>query len=167
VNRALGALAAAAILVGGWLWWSSDARRVGARLAELQAAFEKDGPEDQLTSFGKTRRIVELFAPGFLILARPYEGSISDRQQLAAVVQRYRDSARTIDVASGSRETEVDSARGTAETTAVFSISGDRGGGGSGGERFRARIAWSRTEGEWRIQQIEILEVLERGLLGL
>jgi hypothetical protein len=157
----------AAVLIAGWVWWSSDARRLGARLAELEAAFEKDGPEDQLASFGKTRRIVELFAPGFLILARPYEGSISDRQQLAAIVQRYRDSARTIDVSSGSRETEVHSERGTAETTAVFSISGDRGGGGPGGERFRARIAWSRAEGEWRIQEVEILEVLERGLLGL
>ncbi len=153
-------------LIGAWLWWSSDVRKLERRLSEIEELFGKSGPEDQLTAFGKTRQIVGLFAPGFVVLARPYQGSIADTAQLAAVIQSYRSSAGRIDVASGERSTEIDSERGTAETRATFAVSGERG-GGPGGDRFRARIAWVKLEGEWRIQEFEILEIVERGgMLG-
>ena len=157
-------LGAVAALAGAWLWWTGDERRLVRRLAEMERLFEKEAPEDQLESFGRTRQIVGMFAPGFLVLARPYEGSVSDLQQLAAIVQRYRDSSDRISIDDSGRRVAVDAARGTAETSALFAISG---GSGSGSERFRARIAWVRLDGEWKIQEIEILEVLERGALGL
>lgn len=154
---------AAALLVAAvavWSWWSSDRRRLAARLDEVVELFEKSGPEDQLTSFGRTRAIVELFAPGFVVLAKPYEGTVTDRQQLAAIVQRYRDGSERIDVSDSERAFEIDAARGVAESAALFAISGGRGGGN---ERFRARVAWARIDGEWKIQELEILEVLEPG----
>ena len=85
---------------------------------------------------------------------------------LAAIVLRYRESSTRIEIGDAERELAIDGARGTAETTALFVLSGDRG-GGPGRERFRARLAWVRIDGDWKIQEFEILEVLERGLLGL
>jgi len=167
VKKLLALGVAGAIAVGAWMWWTSDRRRLSARIDEMVELFEKSGPEDQLTAFGHTRQIVAMFAPGFVILARPYEGSIADRQQLAAVVQRYREGNTRIEIGDAERAISIDPERGTAETSAVFSLSGGRGVGG-GVERFRARIAWVRLDGEWKIHEVEILEVLERGgLLGV
>lgn len=165
-KRLVAAALVLAVVAGVWAWWTSDRRRLSARLDEIEALFEKDGAEDQLTSFGRTRQIVALFAPGFVASARPYEGTITDAQQLAAVVMRYRDGAERIEVGDSEREIELDATRGTAGTTAVFAVRGVRP-GGPGSERFRARIAWIRTDGEWRIQEFEVLEVLEGSLLGL
>ena len=48
--------------------------------------------------------------------------------------------------------------------SAIVLITGERG-GGPGRERFRVRVAWREDEGIWRIQELEIVEVLEdRGL---
>ena len=110
-------------LVGFWSWWSSDRRRLAARLDEVVELFEKSRAEDQLTSFGRTRAIVELFSPGFVVLAKPYEGSITDRQQLAAIVQSYRDGSERIDISDSERSIEVDAARGVAESAALFAVS--------------------------------------------
>lgn len=163
-------LVAAALVVaaaaGAWAWWTSDRRRLNARLDEIEELFEKSGPEDQLTSFGRTRQIVAMFAPGFVASARPYEGTITDAQQLAAIVMRYRDGSERIGIGDRERTVEIDSARGTAATAATFVVTGTRG-RGPGGETFRARIAWIRADGEWRIQEFEVLEVLEGSLLGL
>jgi hypothetical protein len=165
-KRLLAGLAGIVALAALWSWWASDRRRISARLDEVESLFDKSGPEDQLTAFGRTRHIVAAFAPGFVVQARPYEGSISDLQQLAGVVQGYRESSSRIDVHDSGRATTVDSKRGTAETTTVFALAGDRG-AGPGTERFRARIAWVELDGEWKIQEFEILEVLERGgMLG-
>jgi hypothetical protein len=160
VKRLAIAAALLAALAALWVWWSSDRRRLAARLDQVVELFEKSRAEDQLTSFGKTRAIVELFAPGFVVLAKPYQGSITDRQQLAAIVQSYRDGSERIDISDSERSFEIDAARGVAESAALFAVSGGRGGGG---ERFRARIAWARIEGAWRIQEFEIVEVLEPG----
>ncbi len=165
-KRLLAAVAVIVALTALWSWWRSDRRRISARLDEIESLLDKSGTEDQLTAFGRTRRIVAAFAPGFVIQARPYEGSISDLQQLAGVIHGYRESSRRIEVRDSGRATTVDSTRGTAETTTVFGLSGERG-GGPGTERFRARIAWVKLDGDWKIQEFEILEVLERGgMLG-
>lgn len=153
-------VATAIALVVLWSWWTSDRRRLAARLDEIEELFEKSRAEDQLTSFGKTRAIVELFAPGFVVLARPYEASITHRQQLAGIVQRYRDGSERIEISDSERRFEIDAERGVAESAALFAVAG---GAGGGGERFRARIAWARIDGEWRIQEFEIVEVLEPG----
>lgn len=139
-------VATAIALVVLWSWWTSDRRRLAARLDEIEELFEKSRAEDQLTSFGKTRAIVELFAPGFVVLA--------------GIVQRYRDGSERIEISDSERRFEIDAERGVAESAALFAVAG---GAGGGGERFRARIAWARIDGEWRIQEFEIVEVLEPG----
>lgn len=157
MKRLVAALLVLALALAAWAWWTSDRRRLAARLATIQEWFEKSGPEDQLTSFDRTRRIVEAFAPNFVVLARPYEATITDRQQLAAIVQRYRDGAAAIRVDAAEREFRIDRALDSAETAARFAVAE---GALGRGERFRARIVWVRDQGEWWIREFEITEVL-------
>jgi hypothetical protein len=159
VKRLLLLLLIAGLALWGWRWWRSDERRILARWHSAQELFEKSGPEDQLTAFGRVRSITELFAPGFVVSARPYEETLAGTQELAAVVHRYRDGAKTIEVADGERDLELfDNA--TALLTATVRVAGERG-SGPGRERFRVRVAWREDEGVWRISELEILEVLE------
>ncbi len=160
LTLAVAAIAAWAL----WSWWRGDERRIASRWEGALEAFEKSGPEDQLTALAKVRAIVALFAPGFSISARPYEETIADTQQLAAIVHRYRDRARRIVVSDADRDIELFENR-TAELSAVVQIDGEES-GGPGRERFRVRVAWREDEGVWRIQELEIVEVLaDRGLL--
>jgi hypothetical protein len=157
-RRPLALLLVVALLAAAWFWWRSDRRRLGARLDEAIAAVSKSGEEDQLTAFGKMRRLVGLFAPGFVVLARPYEGSLSDPQELAAVVGAYRSRVTELHFAVRQRTLTIDSARGTAEMGLVLdSIS--VGGDGPGRQTYRFRLAWLRDRGEWWIQEAELVEL--------
>jgi len=160
MRRAIVLAVLAAGLAGGWLWWGSDRRRVSARFDEAMALFEKSGPEGQLDAVARVRGIVGLFAPGFVAMARPYEGTITDSAQLAAIVASYRGSAERIAVADSGRELVLRPENGTADLTTTVTVDGVRG-GVPGRERFRARVAWRRDDGIWRIQEFEILEVLD------
>ncbi len=165
VGRWLALFLAFAAGIWGWRWWTSEERRLGRSLARLEAAVEKRGPESELARFAKARELVELFAPGFVIYARPYEGTITDRQQLAAVVDRYRATATRIAVRDRERHLELRE-NGTAEMTCVLTVDGLRE-SGPGREAMRVRIGWVREAGSWRVLEFEILEVLESsGLLG-
>jgi hypothetical protein len=156
-RRPLALLLVAALLTAAWFWWRSDRRRIGARLDEAIGAVSKSGDEDQITAFGKMRRLVGLFATGFVVLARPYEGSLSDPQELAAVVASYRARVTELHFVVRERRLSVDSARGTADMGLVLdSIS--VGGDGPSRRTFRFRLAWLRERGEWWIQEAELVE---------
>lgn len=169
MRGALGRWAVVALLAAGvWAgfrWWSSEARRIGAALEALEEAAEMSGPESDLVRLAKARQLIERFAPGFVVFARPYEGTITDPQQLAAVVDRYRATASRVALADRDRRLEVRD-NGTAEMVCVLQIDGLRD-VGPGRETMRVRIGWRKEAGEWLIQELEILEVLETsGLFG-
>lgn len=148
-------LAAGAV---AWRWWTSDARAIHQALDELIAAVEKSGEETQLERFARARQFTALFANRFVVSASPYEGTIGDRQQLAGALDGYRASAERIAASASERELAVRE-NGTADLFATITL---RSNGATGGrERFRARFAWLREEGGWRISEAEILERLE------
>jgi hypothetical protein len=155
---ALAALAAAVVVAVG-LWWTGDRRRILAQFEALQGAIEKSRGEGTLDRVAHARAVSELFADGFVILAAPYEGTIEDRQQLMAIVDRYRASAEAIAVSDSEVEVTLRE-NATADLTAVVEAVGSRP-GGPGRERVRLRIAWREDAGEWRIQELEVLEVLD------
>ena len=140
-------------------WWTSDRRRVLSRFEALQSAVEKGGSEGALDRLAHAREVSQIFADGFVILAQPYEGTITDRQQLMGIVDRYRASAETIAVSDSEVELDL-RPNATAEMTAVLEAVGLRP-GGPGRERLRLRIAWRQDDGLWRIQELEVLEVLD------
>jgi len=158
--RLLALLVLAAILVGLGLWWTSDRRRIAAQFEALQEGLEKSGEEGTFDRLGHARDVAEIFADGFVILAQPYEGTIADRQQLMAIVDRYRGSAERITVSDAEVEIQL-RPNATADMSAVVEAIGLRP-GGPGRERLRIRAAWREDGGVWRIQELEVLEVLDR-----
>lgn len=152
-------------LVAAFRWWRSDARRIEGNFDRLLAAVEKSGEESHLDRLGRAGQFAELFARDFVVTARPYEGTIADRQQLMGILDRYRTSARRIAARGVDRELELRD-NGTADLFAVVELDGS-GPGGPGRERFRLRLTWVLEDGEWRIGEAEIVERLETsGLFG-
>jgi len=166
VRRAIVLAVLVAALAGGWLWWGSDRRRIHARFDRAEELFAKSGAESQLDAFARVRGIVGLFAPGFVVMARPYEGTITDAQQLAGIAASYRASAERIAVHDSGRRLDLRPENGTAELTTTVTVDGVRG-GSPGRERFRVRVAWRKDDGVWSIQELEILEVLDTSGLFL
>ncbi|MEO8195199.1 MAG: nuclear transport factor 2 family protein [Thermoanaerobaculia bacterium] len=160
--RILAVVALAIALAAIVHWWTSDRRRILAQFEALQSAIEKNGPggsEGTLDRLAHARAVSQMFADGFVILAQPYEGTIDSRQQLMAVVDRYRGSAETIAVSASEVEVKL-RPNATAELTAEVEAVGLRQ-GGPGRERLRLRLAWREDEGVWRIQELEVIEVLD------
>jgi hypothetical protein len=150
------------VLVAALFWRGSDRRRIEQALDRLEAACEKDGPDSAMALLGRNQAIVGAFAPGFLVAAEPYGGSFSDAQALANAIHAYRASARKVRVDDSERRLDVGE-DGTAEMDLVFHVSGETGVGGLGGERFRARLFWVKHEGDWKIRELRVVEIVERG----
>lgn len=155
---ALGVVALAAVVL--WAWWSSDRRRIERRLDALVEACEKSGPDSPLALLGRTETILDAFAPGMLVRAEPYGGTIGDPRELARLIHGYRASAGRVQIAVTDRQLVVLPNR-TAEMSGVFRVGGDRG-GGPGIESFSARLFWVEDDGTWRIREVEVVERLER-----
>ena len=153
----VGAIAVA--LIALLVYVRSDRRRVHRALDRAENLMEKAGAEDQLSAFGNTRKLVALFAPGFLVRARPYEGAITDLQQLAAVIHRYRSGATALRISDRERKLELNRELGIATLTFVADVDSDYG-GSPGRASYRIRIDWVRHDGAWLIHDFELVEVL-------
>jgi len=164
VNRLAALVALLLVALAVWHWWPSDRRRIEKRLDGLVAACEKHEPDTPLRLMTGSQTVLDAFAPGFVVKAEPYGGTISDARELNGLIQRYRASARQVDVAVGVEALEI-SAHGTAEMSAVFRVRGVRG-DRPGGESFRAQLFWVEDRGEWRIREVEVVEVLDRSALS-
>jgi hypothetical protein len=153
------------VLVAGWAawsWWSSPQRRLYRRLDALAGQLEKDGNESALAAAASAQGVLDFFAPGFLVRARPYEGELRDRQELAGAVMRLRGTARKLSIAISDRQATFGPGERTAELLYVAGVTLDRG-GGPGRETWRVRSLWIEDRGEWRISELELLAPLEGG----
>ena len=157
--RVVAAIVLFAALFAGYRWWASDERSVHRAFDDLLESVEKSGPENQLDRFARAREFAKRFANGFVASAKPYEGTITDRQQLVGVVDAYRSRADRVHARGTDRELTLRD-NGTADLFAIVDLDGSFA-GGPGRERFRVRLSWLREDGEWRILEAEILERLE------
>jgi len=161
-RRRLVALAVIAVLVA-WLAvrWMDPARAIHRRLDQLESLLSKEGREEQIATFGVARQVAKLFAPGFVVLAAPYEGQISGQQQLVGAVHRYRTTGDRMVAVIDQREIEVRENRtaiSTFRATVTMTI-GDR----TGRDSFRVLVQWQDDDGEWLINRLEVVEVIEQG----
>jgi hypothetical protein len=150
-----------------WVWLHSPQRRIYRRLDDLAARLEKDGDEGSLAAAATARGIVDFFAPGFFVRARPYEGELRDPQELAGAVLRFRGVAHRIAIAISGRQLTLAPDQRSGELLYVVAVTLDRGNGPSR-ESWRVRSLWIEDGGVWRISELELLERVEGGgVLGL
>ena len=141
----------------GWGWWHSPQRRIYRRLDALVERLEKGGGESALAGAATARGVLDFFAPGFIVRARPYEGELRDPQELAGAVMRFRGGARRIEIAISDRHLTLGPGERSGELVYVAAVTLDRG-AGAGHESWRVRSLWVEDGGEWRIAELELLQ---------
>jgi len=160
----LAAVVAAAWL--GWSWWRSPERRIHRRLDALMNELEKHGDESALASAATARGVLDFFAPGFIVRARPYVSELRDPQQLAGAVMRFRGVARSVSIDVSDRKLTLGPGNRSGELTFLAAVALDRG-AGNARESWRVRSLWIDDGGEWRLSELELLERVEgNGALG-
>jgi len=163
-------LAALAVVVAaawlGWSWWHSAERRIYRRLDALTSRLEKHGSESALGGAADAHGVLDFFAPGFIIRARPYENELRDPQELMGAVMRFRGGAGRIDVEISDRHLTLGPDERSGELVFLAGVTLDRG-AGSARESWRVRSLWIEDGGEWKIAELELVQRVEGGgLLG-
>jgi hypothetical protein len=156
---AVGLVAAGVLL---WQWWRSPQRQIYRRLDALMGHLEKHGEESALAGAADAHGVLDFFAQGFFVRARPYEGELRDPQELAGAVMRFRGIAKRIDIAVSDRHLTLAPDRRNGELLFVVAVTLDRG-NGPGRESWRVRSLWIDDNGTWRISELELVERLEGG----
>lgn len=163
-SRSVVAIAAGLlILIGGWWlfsWYTSPERRIHGRLTEIQKLISKVPGENNLNALAKARAATDLFADSFEFEAEAFDFHTRDRQQLIAGIHSYRSRAQTILMQFPQKELSVDkkNGRATSLVTAHF-ITKTRD--IAGREAYRFQINWIEQDGDWRMDYVRLLEIIE------
>lgn len=152
------AVAAVVLLVRGC---GSEEKRVMRRLDDLAEIVDRGEGESALDTAARARRLGEMFTDPFTVRLEPFGQEISDRQGLMRTFAAYRGGYRRIEV--GWRDVEIAVAPGErqASATAVAVASGLDAGGLPARDAFRLTFRWQREDGEWRLREVVLVEVLE------
>jgi hypothetical protein len=151
------------LLIGGWLvvrWWVSPQRQVNRKIKEMQKLVSKTPGESDLVALGKARKISEMFADPFEFRAEGFDFYTRDRQRLAAGVHQYRRFSQAIAMRVREKELTVDEEHRRASTylTADFVT---KARDITGREAYRFRIDWVEEGDDWKIDYVELVEILE------
>lgn len=163
-NRALRAVAVVVTLIVAfwvfWGWWGSDQRRIKRQVKRLQKLVTKNLGEGNLGALNRAREITEIFADPFDFEAKQFDFRSSDRQSLAVGIHNYRSRAETIRMRIRDWQLDVDkpSRRASLHVTTDF-VTDFRD--LTGREAYRWQVNWVEQEGEWRIDYVRLLEVIE------
>lgn len=161
-SNARRALLLLALLAAAWLahaWLNSDRRQIERRLSRLQDLVDKRPGESSLAGLNKARQITELFAPELHFRATPYRFEASDRQSLAAGIHHYRSLADRLTMRVTASELAIDRDLGRATMFLTAEFSGRFTGGGER-EAYRFQVNWVDGESGWRIDYVDLLEIL-------
>lgn len=151
-----------ALVAGWWLysWYTSPERRVNAQLGEIQRLISKAPGESNLEALGKARAAAELFADSFEFEAPQFDFHTRDRQRLISGIHAYRSRAQTVLMQFPEKDISVDPEhrRATSDVTASFVT---KARDLAGREAYRFQINWVEQDGEWRMDYVRLVEVLE------
>lgn len=151
-------LVAVIAVVVAWTWWHSDAQRIGRRLEDLTERVEKSPGEGQLAAALKAEQVGSLFAEAFEFRARQFDFETRDRQSLIRAVALYRLRSERIVSRILDQRLDVDSAGRKA--TMVFTARFIGGWRGIGNDAYRFQLNWVEQDGEWKIEYVDLLEIV-------
>ena len=150
------------LLGGGWFfsWYTSPERRIHSQLGEIQRLISKAPGESNLEALAKVRAATELFAESFEFEAGQFDFHTRDRQKLISGIHAYRSRAQTILMQFPEKDISVDPehSRATSHVTAHFVT---KARDLAGREAYRFQINWVEQSGEWRLDYVRLLEILE------
>lgn len=160
-RRLLAVLALLVAIPLVWSWWSSDRRRIGRQIDRLEERVEKSGEETAIVGAARARAVTDLFASDFEVRARQLRFRTRDRQELARFVLRHRSSTDAIDlrIVTESLSLAPEHGRATQVATLEFLTGGPLS---SSAERYRVQVNWVIERGSWRIDYIDLLEIVDR-----
>ena len=156
-------LATVALILCSWWWYqwyTSPERQIDNRLGQIQKLIAKAPGEDNLGALAKARAATELFADSFEFEARQFDFHTRDRQQLISGIHQYRSRAQTILVQFPEKDLAVNAgqARATSHVTVQFVT---KARDLAGREAYRFQINWLEQGGEWRMDYVRLLEIIE------
>lgn len=162
-KKTLTIVALAALVIAGWLlvrWWVSPERKINKNIQQMQELVSKTPGETDLIALGKARRISEMFADSFEFRAEDFDFYTRDRQRLAAGVHQYRSYSQAIDMRVHEKQLTVNEEHGraTSHLTADFVT---KARDITGREAYRFRIDWVEQDGDWKIDYVDLLEIVE------
>ena len=148
------------LLAAIWLWNQGDERRIERNLKRIQKLVGKGPGEGRLEGLRRAREISGFFADGFEVEAEQLGFHSRDRRSLTAGIHRYRSSSHRIAMRVYDKDHFVDHRLGRATThlTADFLTGLDDL---TGLEAYRLQINWVEQSGDWRIDYVRLLEVVE------
>jgi len=154
-------VAVLALAVATWWWtgYDSDERRIQRQVDRLLELVEKEPGETALAGLERARTITDLFAATFELRARPFDFHTRDRRVLAQAIQSYRARSARVWAQASERSLQVDGENRRAILYLTARFGGDRPALG-GGEAYRFQINWVERDGTWRIDYVDLLEVI-------
>ena len=154
-----------AVAVAAWFFSQrgGDERRILRQLESLRETLEKPTGEGDLAGVQKARELGEFFTQSFEIRGEPL-GVLTDRQRMMQVALQYRRSVDSVGVGFSDRQLALtgEGPGRLGEMELVVTLTG-RTGVDLRRESYRVFFLWGLESDEWKIRQIELLEVLEGG----
>jgi len=148
------------LAVGYFSTRNSPERQIERAFDRVEKQVSKRSEEGNLVTVGKVRGLLEMFHDPFEFRAEPFDFATRDPRSLAGAVQQYRAGAARVTMSVTEREIHIDkgAGRATSYVTATFS------GGISDFDRdsYRFQVNWVELDGEWKIEFVDLLEVLAR-----
>lgn len=155
-----------AVVVYLLLGRGGDRERIEKRLGEVGALVEKSEPESDLEALGRARGVGERFTEDFEVRLVPFGEVIRDRGELLRSLFGIRDRANTIGIDFRDKRVEVTPGpeRKAAEVQCIVVVTSDSELGRSR-DRYRFHFYWIEEGGEWWLQRVDLMEILEGGSL--
>lgn len=151
-----------AAALAAWSWWNGDARRIGRRLDYLLERVEKSPGESQLVAALKAEEAARIFADPFDFRARQFDFETRDRQTLIRSIALYR--LRSERIAVQVLDRRLDFAAGERRANMGLTVRFVGGWQGRANEAYRFQLGWREQDGEWRLDFVDLLEIVPPAL---
>ncbi len=139
-----------------------DEQKIERRLESLGSLIEKAGPEAELDALGRARDVAEFFVDPPEIRLIPFGEALHDHPSLIRSLLGVRARADTIGVEFRDQQIEVFPSPGPkrAELRCIVAVTSNSDLGRTR-DRYRFHFFWTFEGGEWRLQRVDLLEILE------